>query len=316
MSLRPMFEHAPGGWLAFELSILRRLQFRSVVNPFAGEPDLDVYLKRWGARVAVNDSAQWAWVRGVARVENNTERLTEEDVEVVLEDAYVPRHRLYNPSLRRWFGETDAWWFDNVRANADKLADERRRALALHFGMMVGDYVHSFDEETRELRQPLSRVFRRLWESDAAPVNNNERNTSSNKDARVFIAKESADLLFLRLPHPSRRGPRHSALGLARRVGARRGRLLGRLRGRARGPPRRPRRDAPAVPPPRRRTARRRHALPRLRRRPRRERPRLHGRTRRSRPPHAPRRHRLHQRLLRTDGRPRRHHHGVKAVNS
>ena len=210
MSLRPMFEHAPGGWLAFELSILRRLQFRSVVNPFAGEPDLDVYLKRWGARVAVNDSAQWAWVRGLARVENNTERLTEEDVEVVLEDAYVPRHRLYNPSLRRWFGETDAWWFDNVRANADKLTDERRRALALHFGMMVGDYVHSFDEETRELRQPLSRVFRRLWESDAAPVNNNERNTSSNKDARVFIAKESADLLFLRLPHPSRRGPRHS----------------------------------------------------------------------------------------------------------
>ncbi len=210
MPLRPMFDHLPGGWLAFELSILRRLQFRSVANPFAGESDLDVYLKRWGARVCVNDAAQWAWMRGVARVENNTERLTDEDVEVVLEDAYVPRHKLYNASLRRWFNETDAWWFDNVRTNAEKLADPRRRAVALHLGMLTGDYVHSFDDETRELRQPLSRVFRRLWESDTAPVNNQQQNSSSNKDARTFLSKESADLLFLRLPHPSRRGARHA----------------------------------------------------------------------------------------------------------
>lgn len=208
--LRPMFDHIPAGWLAFELSILRRLKFDSVVNPFAGEPNLDVHLKRWGARVSVNDAAQWAWMRGLARVENNTERLTEEDVEIVLEDAYVPRHKLYNGSLRRWFGETDAWWFDNVRANAEKLEDARRRALALHFGMLTGDYALSFDEETRELRQPLSRVFRRLWEADAAPVNNKQQNGSWNKDARAFLAKESADLLFLRLPQPSRRGARHA----------------------------------------------------------------------------------------------------------
>jgi hypothetical protein len=150
-------EESPRGWLAFELSVLRRLRFRSVANPLAGEPDLDLYLKRWGARVAVNDPAQWAWVRGLARVENNSARLTDEDLAVLLEDVYVPRHRLRNPALARWFGETDAWWFDNFREHAERLEGEVKQALALDLGMMAGDYALSFDADTRELRQPLSR---------------------------------------------------------------------------------------------------------------------------------------------------------------
>ncbi len=48
----------PGGWLAFELSVLRRLKFRSVAIPLVGEPDLPVYLKRLGVRVAANDPAR------------------------------------------------------------------------------------------------------------------------------------------------------------------------------------------------------------------------------------------------------------------
>lgn len=200
MTQRLILDTVPDGWLAFELSVLRRLKFRSVAIPFTGEPDLDVYLKRWGVRVASNDAAQWAWTKARARVENNTERLTADEVGLLLEEAYVPHHRLRNPALRRWFGETDAWWFDNVREAAARLDDGYKRALALSTAMEVGDYVHSFDEETRELRQPLSRVFRRLWEAEPAPVNNDQRNTSSNKEAREFLAAEHTELLFLRLP--------------------------------------------------------------------------------------------------------------------
>ena len=71
----------PTHWLAFELSVLRRLKFRSVAIPFVGEPDLPIYLKHWGARVAANDPARWAFIKSVAMVENNTERLTEPEVE-------------------------------------------------------------------------------------------------------------------------------------------------------------------------------------------------------------------------------------------
>jgi hypothetical protein len=212
MTLRNFSDSLPEGWLAFELSILRRLQFRSVADPFAGEGATGAYLKRWGARVAANDAAQWSWVRARARVENNTETLSESDVQAVLEEAYVPRHRLYNAALRRWFGETDAWWFDNVRANVEKLDSPVKRALALDLGMTVGDYALSFDDETRELRQPLSRVFKRLWDASQAPFNNRQGNTATNKDARDFITREKqVELLFLRLPRPTRRGARASA---------------------------------------------------------------------------------------------------------
>ena len=196
----------PNGWLAFELSVLRRLKFDSIANPFAGEPNLDVHLKRWGMRVAANDARQWASTKAVALVENNTERLTEAEVEVVLEDAYVPRHRLRNEALLRWFNEPEAWWFDNVHNNIEKLHGRIKRALALTLGLAVGHYAFSFDEETRHLRQPLTRMFHRMWKALPSPVDNSQNNTSSNKEPREFIAEQHTDLLFLRLPSPVRSG--------------------------------------------------------------------------------------------------------------
>ena len=200
-----MFMHnniIPAGWLAFELSVLRRLKFKSVAIPFAGEPHLGLYLKRWGARVAANDLMQWAWTKASARIENNAAHLSEEDVEMLLEDTYLPGDALNNPALLKWFNETDAFWFDNLRINISMLDSEVKRSLALSTGMAVGDYVLSFDEETRSLRQPLSLqdVFRRAWASEPAPVNNSQRNTSSNAEARAFLAEQHTDLLFLRLP--------------------------------------------------------------------------------------------------------------------
>jgi hypothetical protein len=192
------------GWLAFELGILRRLKFGSVAIPFAGEPDLGLYLKRWSVRVAAGAATQWAWTKAAAYIENNSEQLSDADVEMLLEDAYMPRHSLSNAGLDRWFNEMDAWWFDNLRNNADQLPSPHGRALALTLGMTVGDYVLSFDEETRQLRQPLSLsdVFRRVQLAHPPIVNNSLRNTCAQQEAREFIAGQHTDLLFLRLPGP------------------------------------------------------------------------------------------------------------------
>lgn len=190
----------PKGWLAFEMNILRRLQFGSIAVPFAGDPTLGVYLKRWGVRVAANDFLQSSWTKSVAAIQNNAEHLTEDQIAVVLEDVYVPRHRLYNPALRNWFSETDAWWFDNVRENVERLESPFARAIALSIGLSVGDYVLSFDDTTLELRQPLSQVFRRIWNNLPPPVNNGKNNPATNKDAKEFIAECFTDAMFLRLP--------------------------------------------------------------------------------------------------------------------
>ncbi len=199
----------PKGWLAFELNILRRLKYKTAILPFTHEPNLGAYLKRWNSRVLANDLTQAGWTKAVAVIQNNSEFLSDEDVNAVLEDAYVPHYRLQNESLRNWFNETDAWWFDNVRQNIDRITSPTARAIALTIGMSVGDYVLSFDAETLELRQPLSTVYRRLWSVFPEPVNNGANNTCQNKTADEFIAESQADLMFLRLPQAHIQKPKN-----------------------------------------------------------------------------------------------------------
>jgi hypothetical protein len=206
----------PSSWLAFELGVLRRLRFRSAALPFTGEPYLGLYLKRWGVRVAANDIAEWAHIKSTAFIENNAEQLSESDVEILLKDAYVPREKLNNPSLTKWFNDTDACWFDNLRHHALSFDSPTRRALALSLGMMVGDYALSFGEETRHLRGPLSLpgAFRRVWQIQPSLVNNSQRNKSENREAKQFVAEQhDTEMLFIRLPRPrSRHERRRTAL--------------------------------------------------------------------------------------------------------
>jgi len=194
----------PNGWLAFELGVLRRLRFTSVALPFTGEPELAVRMKRWKVRVAANDPMLWSYTKALAMIENKGETVDEADLETLLDDAYVPHEKLSNPTLLKWFNETDAWWFDNLYLNAQHL-DPYKRAVALTAGMMTGDYVLSFDEQTRALRKPLalSDTFRRLLACVPPPEDNGMRNQSTNQDVRNFVAeRHHTDLLFLRLPVP------------------------------------------------------------------------------------------------------------------
>ena len=196
--------HFANGWLSFELGVLRRLTFSSVAFPFTGEPELALQLKRWKIRVATNDPMLWSYTKGIALIENHGERLSDEDLDTLLDEAYVPREKLDNPTLLKWFNEADAWWFDNVRFNAEHL-EPFKRALALTAGMMVVDYVLSFNAQTRSLREPLSlsKTFRLMVDCLPAVHDNTLRNRSTNQDVREFVAERvHTDLMFLRLPVP------------------------------------------------------------------------------------------------------------------
>jgi adenine-specific DNA-methyltransferase len=203
------FMTRPKNWLAFELNVLRRIEFSSAALPFTVSPVLGSYLKRREVRVHSNDLLQSAWNNAVAVIQNNSLKLSDDDVNVVLEDVYVPRHRLQNPSLRNWFNETDSWWFDNLRQNIDKLESPFTFAIAASLGMAVGDYVRTFRDDTLELRQPLSNVFRRLLSVLPEPVNNGQNNTAQNKTPNEFIAECTAELMFLTLPAAGAGNPRN-----------------------------------------------------------------------------------------------------------
>ncbi|REJ77895.1 MAG: hypothetical protein DWQ47_16175 [Acidobacteria bacterium] len=200
------------GWLAFELSVLNRLRFSSVAIPFVDRPVLAGYLKQAGVKVFTNSLLRSSYASCLATVKNDGDSLTADDTAIVLEDAYVPQYRLSNQELRNWFNETDAWWFDNVRANIERLTSDNSKAIALSVGMKVGDYVLSFDQETSRLRQPLSKVFERLLMLEQPAVSNGEENTCRCSDPIDFIAESYTDLFFLRLPAP-RRGTLRQELG-------------------------------------------------------------------------------------------------------
>lgn len=193
---------SPKSWLAFDLNVLRRLTFESVVIPFTESPSLGVYLKHWNVRVAANDPMRSSWAKAHSQIANASEKLSADDVNVVLNDAYVPGYRLHNQALSSWFTETDAWWFDNVRQNIDRLSSPLARSLASSLAIATGDYVFSFKDDTRELRQPLSNAFRRLWSVLPDPFGNGLSNTCSNNNADDFLAESAAELMFLRLPRP------------------------------------------------------------------------------------------------------------------
>ena len=200
----------PKSWLAFELNILRRLEFSSISIPFTHNAHLGRTLKLWNKRVLANDILKSSYVNAAAEIENNGETLSDEELAIILEDVYVPQYQLSNQALRNWFNETDAWWFDNLRQNIGKLSSSSSKAIGLSLGMKVGDYVLSFDDETRELRQPLSNVYKRLWSIQKEPVNNGQNNPCLNKNAAEFTAENYSDLLFLKLPAASKKGLRES----------------------------------------------------------------------------------------------------------
>ena len=193
--------------LGFQASVLRQLEFRSIAIPYWSEGRLDWYLKAWGKVIFANDPRRWAGTVARANVEA-TEPLSEDTIARILEEVYVPRVRLSNPGLRRWFGETDAWWMDNLRRNIESLDDQLVRAQAVMLGLQTGDYALSFDNETLELRRPLTTVFWRLAGRAFVGPAGHPHNRSFNQSAEDFIRHARADLCYLRCPssHSDRGG--------------------------------------------------------------------------------------------------------------
>lgn len=185
--------------LGFEASVLRQIEFRSIAIPLCGWARLDWYLKAWGKLIFSNDPRSWAMAAARAMVEAK-EPLGEDRIAHLLEDVYVPGIKLGNPNLRRWFGESDAWWLDNLRRNVAAMDDELMQAQALILGLQTGDYALSFEEETRDLRQPLTTIFWRLAGRASIGSPGHPHNRSYHQPLEEFIKQTRVDLLYLRLP--------------------------------------------------------------------------------------------------------------------
>jgi len=126
------------------------------------------------------------------------EPLNDEQVFSILQDTYIPGVRMSNPDLRRWFGEADAWWLDNLRRKA--LEDPAIQDQALVLGMRAGDYAQSFGELTCELKRPLTTIFRELAGNSRTRLAIHPHNRAYNLPVQEFLRAARADLMYLNLP--------------------------------------------------------------------------------------------------------------------
>jgi len=184
--------------LGFEASVLRHIEFRSIAIAFAGWSRLAWYLKAWGRQIWSNDPRSWASAVSQAVLEPHSS-LTEDRIPDLVNDLYVPRTNLSNPELRKWFGETDAWWMDNLRLKIDQL-EPAARYRALLLGLQAGDYAQSFDDGARELKRPLTTVFKELTHQLDIGFPGHPNNKAFNLPVEEFIGSARADLLFLSVP--------------------------------------------------------------------------------------------------------------------
>lgn len=186
-------------WTAFEVGVLSQHRVESVAIPFAGAAQLDWNLKLFGRRVLDNDICQWAWWIARARVENNSEQLSYQDADILLDEHSSPT---LIEGLLEWFDEEDAIILCRIRENIERLRSDARRALAMFAGILTGDYALSFSSSKHSLRRPLTTVFRELLPTVNRIIDNQKTNSSANLEAIDFIIRTRADLLYINLPPP------------------------------------------------------------------------------------------------------------------
>lgn len=196
--------------LGFQASVLRQVEFRSVAIPICGWADLVWYLKIWGKQIFSNDPRAWAAAVSRSVIESG-EKLSEERVTDLLADVYVPSTGLSNPGLRRWFGEADACFMDNLRSRVEHWADHHARDEALLLGLRTGDYAQSFGPETGHLKHPLTYIFRRLAAGGTASQAGHPYNRSFHMPIEDFTRAVRADLMYLTLPAGQAESPERIA---------------------------------------------------------------------------------------------------------
>jgi DNA adenine methylase len=109
---------------------LRGLKFHTAFDAFAGSNVVAYFLKCQGKRVITNDFLAFSYITSKAIVENSSEIITSDDMEILLKD------NKNNGFIQRtfqdiFFNTEENIFLDKVRLNISSLSNEYKKALAL-----------------------------------------------------------------------------------------------------------------------------------------------------------------------------------------
>jgi adenine-specific DNA methylase len=195
---------------------------KTAIDAFAGSQSVAFLFKQLGFKTITNDFMNFSHQIGLALIENNETKLTEQDLKILLQPAknktdFTLIERFYT---NVFFEKSEAEFLDNFRANIPLLSNPYKQALAYaiinrsmtrkvtmgHFGHTQALRYASDPERikrNRSLVRPIKEIFEELLPKyNAAVFNNKQENRSYNKNILDLLPTiENIDLAYFDPPY-------------------------------------------------------------------------------------------------------------------
>ena len=197
-------------------------QVDTALDAFAGSQSVGYYFKQLGCKTIVNDFLSFNNQIGKALIENNSEKLDEDDLAILFEEApnksdYTLMEEVFTGLF---FQKEDAVFIDNFRANIPRLSNPYKQAMAFavmnrsltrkitmgHFGHTQALIYANNPERVkrnRSLIRPVKELFLELLPKyNEAVFDNGRDNASYREDILELLPKlRNIDLAYFDPPY-------------------------------------------------------------------------------------------------------------------
>ena len=199
--------------LPFILKHLAKLKFSSALDAFSGSGCVGYAIKQTGARVYANDFLNFCFQTARATVENNSTKLSEDDVSMLVKPNSSAPTFVRDTYRDLFFDETDCAFLDNLWTNIQELQSPLKVSLALAAasracmkkrprGMFTFTGRKGWDERA-DLKLSMREQFLVAINAfNGAVFSNGHQNKAFNSD--VFdLQPDLADLVYIDTPYIS-----------------------------------------------------------------------------------------------------------------
>lgn len=206
-------------------SSIEDLKFQTALDAFGGTGCVGYMLKIKGKEVTYNDTLKFNWYIGQALIENDSTRLTEDDVVFIITRHKEVQYRSFIQDTFKeiYFTDEENRWLDTVVTNIGMIDDGYKKTIAyfaLFQACIIKRPFNLFHRKNLYIR--LSDVERNFgnkvtWdtpfdvhfsnfvaEANKAVFSNDKRNSALNLD--VFDIKGNFDLVYVDTPYISQKG--------------------------------------------------------------------------------------------------------------
>jgi len=204
---------------------IKDIQFHTALDAFGGTGCMAYMFKQKGKQVTYNDILKFNWYIGLALIENDSIKISSEDVDFLLtihKGIKYPTF-VYDTFKDIYFTDEENQWIDVVVANIDQLENLYKKALAyyaLFQSCIIKRPFNLFHRKNLYLRfskvernfgnkttwdTPFDTHFRNfVAEVNQAVFSNGLQNKAINLD--VFDIEGNFDLVYIDTPYISKKG--------------------------------------------------------------------------------------------------------------